>query len=344
MYALNVKLNGWWRLIAQVAAGAALIAVMVWQTDVERALKIAREGEYFYVLLALPLYVAACFAAAYRWRLALQHMEAAPPVGDLFGVYLAAMMLNRILPMRVGDILRVQVPSRRYGLSGEALAAIVFVAETLLDGTAFVVMFLWSLAFLGVPAVHLTIAWTLTVFTFAGLLMATLAARLELREGWEHRGPTRYLPQVLRSSAGTVVPRFLEGLELLRDVRMGAYALCLTLLNWMLQALIYYLFALTFGLQFSLAQAIVVTITAAIVVSLPLVPSSFGTYEVAVAGVLALMGLSNAESVTYALGSHILMIGFSVLAGAVAIPAIGLGLKDLPFVGRAPPREPARPA
>jgi len=343
VYAQYVISNRWFRLAAQLLAGAAVIAVMVWQTDVERAYTIAKDGEYLYVLLALPLYVAACFASAFRWRLALQHMETAPPVGDLFGVYVAAMMLNRILPMRVGDILRVQVPSKRYGLSGEALAAIVFVTETLLDGTAFVLMFLWSLAFLGVPAVHLTIAWTLSVFTFAGVIVAALAARLELREGWEDRGPVRFLPRVLRSSAGVVVPRFLEGLALLRDVKMAAYALCLTLLNWMLQALIYYLFGLTFGLHFSLAQAIVVTITAAIVVSLPLMPSSLGTYEVAVGGVLAIMGLSNAEAVTYALGSHIMMIGFSVVAGAVAMPAIGLGVNDLPFIGRARPREVTRP-
>lgn len=333
----------WGVIIIQIAAGVALVAVLVWQTDLDRAVTIVREGEYLYLAVGLPLYLIGALVNAYRWRLALHHLEA-PPVGDLFGIYLVALMLNRVLPMRVGDVLRVQLPARRYGISGEALTAEVWVVETLLDATVFVLLILWSLAFLGVEAVPLTIAWTLSMLTLGGLIVATLAARLELRDGWEERGLVRHLPRPVRARAGVMLPRFIEGLRVLRDLPVAGRALALTLLNWVLQAVMYYSFGLIFGLELSLAEAIVVTIAAAIVVSLPLMPSSIGTYEVAVAGVLALMGLSNAESVTYALGSHILMIGFSVLVGAVAIPAIGLGLKDLPFVGRASPREPVRPA
>lgn len=195
-------------------------------------------------------------------------------------------------------------------------------------------MFLWSLAFLGVPPAHLTIAWTLGVVAIGGLVIAAIAARLELTEGWQDRGVIRHLPWTVRDRAGVVVPRLLEGLGLLRDLAVTGRAMALTLCNWLIQAAIYYLFGRTFGLHLSLADAVVVTITAAIVVSLPLMPSGLGTYEVAVTGVLVLMGLPNAGAVTYALGSHLLNIGCAVLGGILAVPSVGLRVEDLPFSGR----------
>jgi uncharacterized protein (TIRG00374 family) len=323
----------WPRLIAQTIIGAVLVALVIWQTDVGRAFTVARHGQYLYLLPVLPLYLLSSFSNAVRWRLALHGVKERPPVRDLFGIYLVAMMMNRLLPMRVGDILRIQLPARRYRLSGEALAAIVFVAESLLDGCAFVILFLWSLAFLGVPPVHLTIAWTLSVIAVGGLVIAAVAARLELAEGWQHRGPFRHLPEIVQERAATTVPRFLEGLGLLRDLPVAGRALALSLGNWLIQAAVFWLFGRTFGLHLSPADAIVVTITAAIVVSLPLLPSGLGTYEVAMTGVLVLMGFPNAGAVTYALGSHLLGIGFAVLAGVFAVPAVGLGLRDLPFMG-----------
>ena len=285
------------------------------------------------------MYLLGSLCNAFRWRLALHAVKEPPPVRDLFGIYLVAMMMNRLLPMRFGDIFRVQLPARRYGLSGEALTAVVFVGETLLDGCAFVILFLWSLAFLGVPPVHLTIAWTLSVVATGGLAIAAIAARLELTEGWQDRGVIRHLPRTVRDRAGVVVPRFLEGLGLLRDLAVTGRAMALTLCNWLIQAAIYYLFGRTFGLHLSLADAVVVTITAAIVVSLPLMPSGLGTYEVAVTGVLVLMGLPSAGAVTYALGSHLLSIAFAVLAGMLAVPSIGLSLQDLPFSNRSAGRD-----
>src|SRR5574341_304486 len=331
-YILRAVIKRWGRIVLQLAAGVALVAVLVWQTDLDKAVTIVREGQYVYLAVGLPLYLVAALVNAYRWRLALHHLEV-PPVGDLFGIYLVALMLNRVLPMRMGDVWRVQLPARRYGISGEALTAEVWVVETLLDATVFVLLILWSLAFLGVRPVPLTIAWTLSMLTLGGLLAATLAARLELREGWEERGFVRHLLQPVRVRAGVMVPRFVEGLRVLRDLPVAGAALALTLLSWVVQAVMYYSFGLMFGLELSLAEAIVVTIAAAIVVSLPLMPSSIGTYEVAVAGVLVLMGLSNAEAVTYALGSHILTVTISVIAGVVAVAALGLGYRDLPFVG-----------
>jgi len=111
----------WLRLLVS----AALIALLLWRVDEEQALQTFRDADYAYLALALPVYSLSKLVDAYRWRLMLRRVGR-PPLGGLFGTYLLANMANNFFPVRVGDILRVQVPARRYGLARAGLTATVF--------------------------------------------------------------------------------------------------------------------------------------------------------------------------------------------------------------------------
>jgi uncharacterized protein (TIRG00374 family) len=322
------------QVVPQVLASAALIALLLWRTDIEEAADVAADAEYPYLAIALPLYLLANLLGAIRWRVGLDRM-ARPPVASLFGVFLASAMVNRVLPWRLGDVLRVQVAAKRYGVPRASVTAMIFVTETLLDGFAFVFLFLFTLAFLGVPQLPLTLVWTLVVTVVVGALVAAMAARLDLDDGWEDRGLFRALPPALRARASGFVPRFLDGLVVLRDASLAAWALAATFSAWLVQAGMYFVFGLTFGLDLSLAQCIVITIAATLVVSVPVVPFNIGTFEVAVAGVLVLMGYERPESVTYALGSHLMTLALAVAAGVPAMWRTGTGLHDLLYTGAA---------
>jgi hypothetical protein len=69
----------WLRLLLQTALGAALIGVLLWQTDVERAYRVARDGEYLYLLPVFPMYLLGSLCNAFRWRLALHAVKEPPP-------------------------------------------------------------------------------------------------------------------------------------------------------------------------------------------------------------------------------------------------------------------------
>ncbi|HEU4760188.1 MAG TPA: lysylphosphatidylglycerol synthase transmembrane domain-containing protein [Dehalococcoidia bacterium] len=321
------------RTAAQTAVSAALVALLLWRGDLDQAVHVARDADYFYLPLAFPAYLLANLLVAVRWRIALPRTRQ-PPLMDLYAIFLTGMLVNRLLPMRLGDVLRVQVLARRFGLRRAGLTALIFITETLLDGLAFVFLFLATLAFLGLPQLPLTLVWALSIAVLTGLLMATAAARLELAEGWQDRGWFRHLPEIVRRPVSGWVPEFLEGLAVLKDASLAGRAVAATFAAWLLHAAVFYLFGQAFGLDLSLAQALIVTITAALVVSVPLAPFNLGTYEVGVAGVLVLMGASNAEAVAYALGSHVFTVAFAALAGFPAMWAIGLGIHDLPFFGR----------
>ena len=319
----------WFRLLLS----AGLIALLLWRVDEGEALETFRDADYAWLALALPVYSLSKLVDAYRWRLMLRRVGA-PPLWGLFGTYLLANMANNFFPVRVGDILRVQLPSRRYGLARAGLTATVFVTESLLDGVAFAVLLLAALAFLDVPPLPLALVWSFTALVAAGLALTLLVARLELSEGWQERGWFGRLPRRVREAAAGPVPEFLDGLALLRDVRLAALALTLTVAAWLLEAAVFALFGLTFGLDLSFADYLVVMIAANLIVAMPLAPSNVGPYEVAVAAVVGLLGVDSAQAGAYAVGSHLLNIGWVGLSGLAAMWLMRLGFRDVFYLGR----------
>lgn len=319
----------WVRLLVSVG----LIALLAWRVDIREALETLTEANYVYLAAAFPLYTLSKLVDAYRWRLMLQRVGS-PPVEGLFGVYLMSNMANVLTPLRMGDILRVQVPAHRYSLPRAGLTATVFVTESLLDGLAFVVLLLIALAFLDVPNLPIGLVYGLAGLVLGGLAVAVAVSRLRLEEGWQERGWFRRLPQGIRRAAARPVPDFLRGLALLRDLSLGARAMVATFAAWLVETVVFALFGLTFGLDLSFADYLVIMVTANMIVAMPLAPSNIGPYEVAVAEVVTLLGVDSAVAGGYAIGTHLLNILWVTVTGLVAMWFLGLGLADIFYLGR----------
>lgn len=332
-----------WRLfVPQLILGAAVIGLLVWRVDLGEMREAVQNANYIWVLVALPLFLAANFIGAVRSSLSVKSMGGAPVV-PLFETYLVAFMVNQLVPLRVGDILRVQVMSRRFGLGRAGVTSAVFVTETLFDGAAFTLLFLWALAFVGVPGVLLSLAWTLSGLIFLGIIVATLFARLELLDGWEERSVLRALPERPRALIGRLLPDALRGLALLGDFQLAVRAFLLTLLGWSLQAAMYWVFGQAFGLRISITDAVLVMMAAALIVSAHFIPTSIGVYEGTITGLLVLLGLSSGGALAYSLSAHLFLILFGIICGLVAMWRLKLSLHDIVVLGetRLQTREPA---
>jgi uncharacterized protein (TIRG00374 family) len=323
-----------WQLIAaQIAFGAALVIVLLFTVDLSDVKRVFEEAEYVWVLAAMPLFVVANVIGAVRSRLTMHRMGDVP-VMPLFETYLVAFMVNSLVPLRIGDVLRIQVISRRYGLPAGGVTSAVFITETLLDGAAFTLLFLWTLAVFGVPSVLVSLAWTLSAIILAGVIVGSVFARLELEDGWVDRSIVRHFPGRLRGPVGRLLPEFLQGLSLLADWRMAAKGFALTLIGWMVQAALYWSFGRAFGLDLSLADAILVMMTASFIVSAHFIPTSIGVYEGSLTGLLVVLGMSGGEALAYAAGTHILMIVFGLICGITGMWRLRLTVGDLVAIGR----------
>src|SRR2546423_7046401 len=124
------------RTFLRTVLSLALLGFLLWRIDLDQAAEALRDADYVYVLPALALFGCAKLLVAQRWRLMMAKFTIVPPLPALFGVLLVSNLANNVVPARIGDVIRIQVPAQRYGLSRARLAATVFATESLLDGIA----------------------------------------------------------------------------------------------------------------------------------------------------------------------------------------------------------------
>src|SRR4051812_42053075 len=104
------------RSLIRAALSVALIGVLLWRLDLPRAGGALMDANYVYVVPALALFGLAKLLVAHRWRLMMTKF-ARLPLLPLFGILLVSNLANNVVPARIGDVIRVQVPARRYDIS-----------------------------------------------------------------------------------------------------------------------------------------------------------------------------------------------------------------------------------
>jgi uncharacterized protein (TIRG00374 family) len=316
------------RLLLRLAISGSLVGFLVWRVNIAAALRTLIHVNYVYALPALALFSLAKLVFAVRWRVMLGRLGE-PPVGTLYGTLLVSNMANNVLPFRLGDVLRVQVPAQRYAISRPGLASSVFITETLLDGVTFAILALVGIALLNVPGTLHDFVWAMIGAVGTGLLLAIFGAHMELPAGWQPGRWLRWLPERARRAIADILPPFVEGLAALRHPSMGGRVLVLSFTGWLLEGLMFWLFGLGFGLHVSFGSYLMIMITANMVMSIPMAPSNVGPYEVAVAEVVAAMGVTRSLAGGYAIVTHLLNIVWVSFTGLIAMWLLGLRFQDI---------------
>ena len=305
----------------------AFVLLLVWRIDVLDALERMRTVDYRWVSLGLVVFTLSKFIHAYRWRLFLSQHKL--PLAPLFGIFLTSNLANALIPLRAGDLMRVQVPHQRFGTPRAELTATVYVVETLLDGMTFVVLLMVGLVFLDVPMVSRTLFGSLALLVALGFAAAVAIARLDTSGDVTRIRPIRWLPDRARGMADDLLPRFVDGMSALRNPRTAARAIAVSFAAWLIEVVVYWMLGQAFGLELPFTDYVLVMIGANMVVSLPLTPWDVGPYEVAVAEVLVLLGAESGVAGSYAIGSHLLLLTWISVTGIAATWLLGLSPRDL---------------
>jgi uncharacterized protein (TIRG00374 family) len=316
------------RIWFQLALVLVFVGVLAWRVDLGDALRTFGDVNHGWAAAGLAVFTASKFVHAARWRILLGRFPGLPLPG-LFGTYLVSNMVNNIMPLRTGDLVRIQIPARRYNIRRAELTAVIIVVETLLDGVAFAILLLVGLGLQDVPALRASVVWTMVVLVALGVVLATLAARIRLPDDLSQVSWGRLLPGWLRGRVAELVPPFVDGLAALRDPRIAARAIAISFPAWLIEVTVFWLFGQAFGLDLSFSAYLVITVAANMVVALPLTPSSLGAYEVALQEVIALFGVDRSLAAGYAIGIHLSMSLWIVATGLVAAWLLHIRFEDL---------------
>jgi len=321
------------RLLIRIAASVALLALLLWRVDLEAAARALRYANYFYVIPGLVLFGIAKLLVAQRWRIMMSTF-ADVPLPPLFGILLVSNLANNIVPARIGDLIRVQVPAQRYDVSRARLAATVFATESLLDGIAFAVLGLIGLALIDLPNFPTAIFWGVLGGVAGGLIAVIPLSHLKLQDGWTARGIMPRLPGRLRLALEEAVPHFIDGLAVFRNARLGAEAIALSFIIWLLEVGMFALFGLAFGIHLSMPAWMLIMVAANMISSVPITPSNIGAYEVAITELTKALGVDAGLAGGFAIAAHVFNIAWITGAGFIAMWALGLSVDDVFSFGR----------
>jgi uncharacterized protein (TIRG00374 family) len=326
------------RIWFQLALVLVFVGLLTWRVNLGSALRTFGDVHYAWVAAALAVFTVSKLVYTIRWRILLGRVRGLP-LSDLFGIYLVSKMVNTVLPLRTGDLVRIQVPARRYDIHRVKLTAVIIVVETLLDGVAYVILLLAGLGLQDVPAVRQSVLWTLAGLVALGAALAALAARIRLPDDLSQVGWGRLLPGWLRQRVAELVPPFVDGLAALRDPRIGARAVAISFPAWLIETVVFWLFGQAFGLGLSFSAYLLITVAANMIVAVPITPTSLGVYEVALQEVVALFGVERSLAAGYAIGTHLFMSLWIAATGLLAAWLLNIRFEEL-FYLRAEEKRP----
>ncbi len=320
------------RILFQFALILVFVGLLAWRVNLGDALRTFGHVKHAWAIAGLAAFTASKFVHATRWRVLLGRFPGLP-LPALFGTYLVSNMVNNIMPLRTGDLVRIQIPARRYNIRRAELTAVIIVVETLLDGVAFAILLLVGLGLQDVPALRASVVWTMVAIVTLGVVLAALAARIRLPEDLSQVGWGRLLPAWLRRRVSEFVPPFVDGLAALRDPHIAVRAIAISFPAWLIEVMVFWLFGQAFGLDLGFGAYFVITVTANMVVALPITPSSLGAYEVALQEVIALFGVDRDLAAGYAIGIHLSMSLWIVATGLIAAWLLHIRFDEFFYLG-----------
>lgn len=323
------------RLLVRLAVSLILLGVLVWRVDLGDAARALRDANYVFVIPGLALFGISKFLVAVRWRVMISKFDDVPLM-PLFGTLLVSNLSNNILPARLGDVIRVQLPAQRYGVSRARMTSTVFATESLLDGVAFAVIGLIGLALIDLRNFPTEVFWAMLGLVIGGLLAVIPLSHVRLSDGWTQRGIMPRLPDRPRLWLEEIVPHFIEGLAVFRDVRLATQAFGLSFAIWMLEVGMFVLFGLAFDVTLSTPAWLLIMVADNLVSAVPIAPSNIGPYEVAMTELFKALGVAAGTAGGFAIAAHSLNILWISAAGLLAMWAMKLTFSDVFSIGGRP--------
>lgn len=323
----------------QILLTAGFLGLLAWRVDLGDAFSTFADAGWAWVLPGLAVFTLSKALHTARWRIFLGSHRNLPLAG-LLGIFLIHNMVNAVLLLRAGDVVRIQTTSQRYGIPRSELTATVVVVESVLDGLSFVLLVCLAFSLGAVPE-----PLRLTFLVMAGLALfgfaLSVGAARWLRGGRLMRMPfLRWLPQAGRAGIEVLLDQFFVGMRTLRELRLAAPAMVLSLGGWLLEALSYWCFGQAFGLDLGFGAYLLIMITANFAVAIPITPSGVGPYEVATQELVVILGAERALATGFAIGTHFCFIIWVTLTGLVAMWLMRLQPGEIFYLAQAPETEP----
>lgn len=322
------------RIGVSIAISAVFLYFAVRGVDWQEAGAALAGARYFYVLPIMVLTVWTLYIRAQRWRVLLRPVGT-PAMRTLVAATNIGFMANMVLPLRIGEVIRPVLVSRkeREPLSG-ILATVVL--ERVFD--LFTILFLFGVSASLVPVSDQVQQWGYGLFGFALLIGAGVAL-----VRWQEDLALRLLRVVLRPFPQKIAEPvdhffrgFVQALEILDSPLTFLQLLGWSLYLWVVIASVHLFALVAFTLPVPLILgSIVVTAVVAIAVSAPSAPGYIGAIQLGCTLALAIFGVPKSDAFAFSIVLHVTQFVAIVIAGVYSLTREGMTLRQVEEVSEA---------
>lgn len=310
-----------------IVISVALLIFAFKDTNFASIANVFRTVNYIYLIPALVLYFSGVGLRAVRWHFLLRSIKPIP-YGRLLQITIIGYMANDLLPFRIGELVRAYLLGETEGVS-KASVLVTIVLERVFDGVT-------MLLFIGTASFFLPLNdYLRTLLLFGSILFAVVVfvlivvARFRERFDWViHRVLSR-LPGHWYDRALKLLDSFFHGLSVLHNPLDALAALFFSIGAWMLEAGMYAVLGVAFGITLQFPIYLLTTAVANLVTIVPSTPGYVGVFDAPVVYILTLFGIEPNLAASYTLLLHATLIFPVVCVGLVLMGRLGLSLGQL---------------
>jgi glycosyltransferase 2 family protein len=291
----------------------------------------------------VPLFLASSAMAtavvpirARRWRPILDPVAPALPFGILWRATAIGVMINNVVPARVGELMRAYALTRETPRVPLPAAVASIAVDRLFD--FLVVLLLTFLAMLMPDFPRGARVGSYSAVHWAGIGLALMAAMMialygvVFFPGWLIRVfelVSRRVAPSLEAPGRRALHAFADGLSVLRHGPRFLAVFSWAVLLWLTNAFAFWLGFRAVGINASFAAALFVQGVVALGVAVPSAPGFFGVFEVAAILGFAVYGIPRDVAITWAIGFHILSFIPITVIGLWYFVRLGLRVGDV---------------
>lgn len=280
------------------------------------------------LLIGAVWYFSAVMVISMRWGYLLKSIRAIP-LPRLMPLVCIGYMGNNVYPFRSGEALRIYLLRQEQHIPFVKGATTVLI-ERVFDGLVMLTFILIgvNLTHVGGEAIQTVATFATPIFLIALVIFFALAMRPNLLRQLSNRIETR-LPKRLAGIVDKLSEDIIGGLEGLRTPADLAMTILTSYACWMLEASVYLLVAVAFGLAPDYGLMLVVVGTVNLAGLIPASPGQLGVFEFFASQVLIGAGVESDLALTYALTIHVVIWLPVTLVGFYFLIQRGLSWRDI---------------
>lgn len=264
---------------------------------------------------------------SYRWGVILEPLE---KIGqfNLFAVTSVGFLAISAIPARIGELARPYLISRKSTIKmSSALGTII--VERVLDSLAVLTITITVLMLQDLPSWMVKSGILFFVIT---LLMIACVIGLVWRRDTAVKVIDRFLhllPEKLAQKINNVIHHFIDGFQVIADVKRLLFLLLLSAAVWIIDVAVIYTMFIAFGFDLPVMAAFVVMIILIAGIAIPTAPGFIGNWHYACILGLSLFGIAKPEAFSFALIYHFLSMVLVIALGVIFLPFNKFSISDM---------------